>query len=61
MTIPSFFCYDIQVNKQKIGSICAPCKWIAKNTWESVGLANIYPNATIKFKGLNFKIFKKTP
>lgn len=55
MTIPNFFRYEVQENKQKIGEICAPCKWIAQKSWESFGLAFMFPNAKIKFKGLNIQ------
>lgn len=53
MTIPNFFRYEIQVKGQKIGEVCAPCKWVARISWESFGLTPTFPNAKIKFKGLN--------
>ena len=55
MTIPNFFRYEVQEEGQKIGEICAPCKWIAQLSWESFGLTFMYPNAKVKFKGLNIK------
>lgn len=55
MTIPNFFRYEVQDNKQKIGEIRAPCKWVAQKSWESFGLTFMYPNAKIKFKGFNIQ------
>jgi hypothetical protein len=55
MTIPNFFKYGIMVDKQEIGTIRSPCKKIAKLTWEQCALCQFYPNAKIKFKGINFK------
>lgn len=55
MTIPNFFRYEIQVKGQKIGEICAPCRWIAKIVWKSFGLTTMFPNVKIKLKGLNIK------
>ena len=55
MTIPNFFKYGIIVDKQEIGTISSPCKKIAKLTWEQCPLHKFYPNAKIKFKGINFK------
>lgn len=55
MTIPNFFKYFIIADNQKIGEISAPCKKVAQLTWESSGLTFMYPNAKIKFRGINFK------
>jgi hypothetical protein len=55
MTIPNFFKYGIIVDKKEIGTIKSPCKKIAKLTWEQCALCKFYPNAKIKFKGINFK------
>lgn len=55
MTIPNFFRYEIQVEGQKIGEIHASCRWVAQISWESSGLTFMYPNAKIKFKGLNIQ------
>lgn len=55
MTIPNFFRYEIQSKGQKIGEICAPCKWVAKISWKNFGLTTLFPNVKIKFKGLNIK------
>lgn len=55
MIIPNFFKYFIIVDNQKIGEICAPCKKIAQLTWASFGLAFMYPNAKLKFKGINLR------
>ena len=55
MTIPNFFKYNIMVEGQKIGDITAPCKKVAQLSWETYGLQLIYPNAKIKFAGINFK------
>ena len=55
MIIPNFFKYFVIVNNQKIGEICAPCKKVAQLSWESFGLTFMYPNAKIKFRGINFK------
>jgi hypothetical protein len=55
MTIPNFFRYEIQAKGQKIGEVCAPCKWVAQKSWESFGLTLIFPNVKIKFKGLNIQ------
>jgi hypothetical protein len=60
MNIPNFFTYDIQVNKEKIGDIQAPCKWVAKKVWNSFNLHYLFPNAKIIFRGLNKKLFSKT-
>jgi hypothetical protein len=55
MTVPNFFKYGVIVDKQEIGTIRSPCKKIAKFTWEQCALHKFYPNAKIKFKGINFK------
>lgn len=55
MTIPNFFKYFIITDNQKIGEICAPCRKVAQLSWESAGLTFMYPNAKIKFKGINFR------
>jgi hypothetical protein len=55
INIPNFFRYEIQEKGQKIGEICAPCKWVAKKSWELFGLTLIFPNAKVKFKGFNIQ------
>ena len=55
INIPNFFRYEIQVEGQKIGEICSPSKWSARISWENSGLTQKFPNAKIKFKGLNIK------
>jgi hypothetical protein len=55
MTIPNFFKYSIIVDNQKIGVIHAPCRKVAQLSWESAGLSFIYPNAKIKFRGINLR------
>jgi hypothetical protein len=53
MTIPNFFKYYIYSNGVKIGTLRAPCKKVAKIVWRECGLPLLYPNAKIKFAGLN--------
>lgn len=55
MTIPNFFKYNIVVDSQKIGEICAPCKKVAQLAWEAYELQLVYPNAKIKLAGINLK------
>lgn len=55
MTIPNFFKYNVVVDHQKIGEICAPCKKVAQLSWEAYGLQFLYPNAKIKLAGINIK------
>lgn len=51
--IPNFFKYAIIIDNRKMGTICAPCRKVAQITWETSGIPLLYPNAKIKFIGLN--------